>query len=224
MKNVVILIILIAGINLSAQEVAQFSESNYRQSSVEAKVNPLEFFETLVNPDQFHPANKRNPEWQKHNLTHLTLDPLPKKLSLTEFKELLTKGSWRNLYHCEAAPVTTIKNIGDGKGNHGYLERDYDEDNLTRVLTDKPNSKVRRAKFDDTKYSIEAVSDGKFKITYENLLAEEVTVVYIKEADTPALVLKSKLPSSIISYKPAKLCPNGEIYQNLLVRTDLPTM
>lgn len=215
MKSFIFFLFLLFVLNFStqAQDIAQPAEGGQHRSRHNSTVNPLEFFETLVNPDQFHPDNKRDPIWKEQKLTHLTFEPIERHISKKEFAELL-KGTWRNLYHCEGYPILTTYYYGDNKTN-GYLEREFSDQTMTRYEHIKKNMRNRRIKFDETKYHIEDLGEGSFKIIYDDFDPQKFTLVRIKESKTVGLIEEKDSNQS---------CSNTLDNQSLLVRMDVPTI
>ena len=216
MRSFIFFLLLLFVLNFSAQaqDVAQSSKENQRSSQRNSTVNPLDFFETLVNEDPFHPDNKRDPKWQENKLTELTIDPLEKIPSPKEFQEIL-KGTWRVLYHCDGAAVLSHKRMYDRKGSSGFLEIEYDGKDLTRYEVGKPDSKENRIKIHGRSYDYElkVLDEGRFEITGKDFDSSIFTLVRIKEAKTFAILGVNSVPGN---------CPNGKPAQSLQVRTDLP--
>lgn len=195
-----------------------FSGTANAQNKHASRVNPIEFLETLVNPDIFHPDNKRDPVWKERNLTHLTIEPMKTKFTLDEIKELL-KGTWRTLFHCNGAPYLPQKPLFDKKTTYGYLEKEFDGEKVTRYEIDSPVTKIKKAKYDKQSYEYEVadLNEGKFELTISGFIISKntMTPVYLKEAKTPALLIEA--PGFAV-------CPDGSDLQFLEVRVDLPTM
>ena len=188
-------IILIALVMLMTTTHSQQNDTATKQ-----KVDILDFFETLINPNPKHPDNKRDPSWPDH----LTIEPL----EILDEKSLNEKiqGIWKTYYHCNGAPVLHTDVMFDGKKN-GYLNSVFDGKHLTRLEIDNPLTGVKKIEHDKVGYTTELQNFG-FIIKYEKKFKPEfMYFAKIKYRNQTRLVMiRDEVPR-------AGLCPNGKFIQ-----------
>lgn len=171
--------------------------SSYKRK---VKIDALDFFETLVNQNPKHPANKRNPNWPDQ----LTIEPI-ESISQKDFEEQLI-GVWQVAYHCEGRPVLTNKRLYDGKEDGKYLHVAYDGSSFIKNEVGPSETN----KLSSRNYSIKSLGEGRFELVYNSGMKDVLSFTRIKETGQFALLTEELH----INEK----CPNGKPIQMFEIR------
>ncbi len=173
--------------------------SSYKRRT---KIDAIEFYRTLDNPELNHPDNKRDPNWPDR-LTFERVEPM----SQDEFHEKL-EGTWRVVYHCNGTPAPSRSSMGDHKNPRGYMYFKYDKDSFKRIRNkDENNEKENSQKVDEQgAYSVKSLSDNKFEISYPGIFGSE-RAFFVRIKETRQLAIITDEAGTNLT------CPDGTVVQ-----------